>query len=69
MEKKLSNELSEVMTEFKKMLAAEVIHGSLSNVDESVKAFCLMSRLMNLCCDLVERQEELIEKLDKYLEK
>ena len=70
----LGNEFREVMTECKELIMAEVVGDSLSglgggSVAELVREFLLVGRLMNLCCDLFEKQDKLMDKMDKVMDK
>ena len=74
MEKNLGNEFREVMTECKELIMTEVVGDSLSGLDgrsvaELVQEFRLVGRLMNLCCDLFEKQDKLMDKMDKVMDK
>lgn len=74
MEKNLGNEFREVMTECKEIFMTEVVSGSMSGLDEktvaeNVKALLMVNRLMNLCCDLFEKQNKLMDKMDKEMDK
>lgn len=74
MEKNLGNEFREVMTECKELIMTEVVGDSLSGLDERsvaelVQEFLLVGRLMNLCCDLFEKQDKLMDKMDKVMDK
>lgn len=74
MEKNLGNEFREVMTECKELIMMEVVGDSLSGSDgrsvaEFVQKFLLVGRLMNLCCDLFEKQDKLMDKMDKVMDK
>lgn len=74
MEKNLGNEFREVMTECKELIMTEVVSDSLSGLDEksvagNVKALLMVNRLMNLYCDLFEKQDKLMDKMDKVMDK
>ena len=74
MEKNLGNEFREVMTECKELIMTEVVGDSLSGLDGRgvaglVRGFLLVGRLMNLCCDLFEKQDKLMDKMDKVMDK
>ncbi len=74
MEKNLGNEFREVMTECKELIMTEVVSNSMSDVDEksvagNVRALLMVNRLMNLCCDLFEKQNKLMDKIDKVMDK
>ncbi len=74
MEKNLGNEFREVMTECKELIMTEVVSDSLSGLDEksvagNVRALLMANRLMNLCCDLFEKQDKLMDKMDKVMDK
>lgn len=74
MEKNLGNEFREVMTECKELIMTEVVSNSISSLDEksvagNVKTLLMVNRLMDLCCDLFEKQDKLMDKMDKYLER
>ncbi|QJU22538.1 hypothetical protein HLY09_25745 [Enterocloster bolteae] len=74
MEKNLGNEFREVMTECKELIMTEVVGDSLSGLDGRsvawrVQEVLLVGRLMNLCCDLFEKQDKLMDKMDKVMDK
>ena len=74
MEKNLGNEFREVMTECKELIMTEVVSNSISSLDEksvagNVKTLLMVKRLMDLCCDLFEKQDKLMDKMDKVMDK
>ena len=74
MEKNLGNEFREVMTECKEFIMTEVVSNSISSLDEksvagNVKTLLMVNRLMDLCCDLFEKQDKLMDKMDKVMDK
>ena len=74
MEKNLGNEFREVMTECKELIMTEVVSNSISSLDEksvagNVKTLLMVNRLMDLCCDLFEKQDKLMDEMDKVMDK
>ena len=74
MEKNLGNEFREVMTECKELIMTEVVSNSTASLDEksvagNVKTLLMVNRLMDLCCDLFEKQDKLMDKMDKVMDK
>lgn len=77
MKKDLNKEFKKCMEETKALCLASVMESSVSGMDAdtiatNVKALRLVNRLMDLCGDLFEKQNALMDKmdlaLDKYLE-
>lgn len=74
----LSYKFREIKDETKALIlksACESFDGSSLDADEiaaNIKMMMLFDRLMDLCADMFERQEELMDKMnramDKYLE-
>lgn len=74
MEKNLSKEYREVMEEAKAMCLTSCMSASVSSMDAedlvtNVKALRLVNRLIDLCGDLFEKQEKLMNKMDKVMDK
>lgn len=78
MEKNLNKEFRETMDEAKEMLAMGAMRASVSTEDTedimtNIKLLRLLNRMADLCCDMFEKQDRLMDKLDKvadkYLEK
>lgn len=74
MEKNLSKECKEVMTEVKALILGNVVSDSVSTMDEgalvtNVKALRLVNRLIDLCVDMFEKEDELMDKMNKFLDK
>lgn len=75
MEKNLSKEFRETMEESKALFAKSVCDMStLSNMDgdsiaTNIKGMLLLNRLLDLCCDMFEKQDKLMDKMDKAMDK
>lgn len=74
MEKNLSKEFKECMEETKALCLMSAMTDSSSTMDENdimtnVKALRLVNRLMDLCGDLFEKQDQLMDKMDEALDK
>ncbi len=74
MEKNLSKEFKECMEETKALCLTSAMSCASSTMDESeiatnVKALRLVNRLMDLCGDLFEKQDKLMDKMDEALDK
>lgn len=72
MKKNLSKEYKEIMAEAKKLVLASAINDSAFDSDEddfiaNAKAMRLVIRLIDLYGDMLERQDELMDKIDKCL--
>ncbi len=73
-EKNLSKEFKETMDDTKALLLSTVLDGAMSGMDKSsldnsLKAWQLLNRLMNLSCDMFEKQDKLMDKMDKVMDK
>lgn len=73
-DKNLSKEFKETMEETKGLLMATAIQSSVSSMDAgeivaNAKAFCLLNRLCDLCCAMFEKQNKLMDKMDKAMDK
>ena len=75
MEKKnLSKEFRKTMEEVKALGLTNAMSASTSTMDEEnimghVKALRLMNRLLDLSCEMFEKQDKLMDKFDRYLDK
>lgn len=73
-DKNLSKEFKETMEETKEMLMATAMKSSVSSMDadefmDNVKALRLLNRLCDLCCAMFEKQNKLMDKMDKAMDK
>lgn len=74
MEKNLSKAFREVMDETKTMFLATAVKSSTfteneNDITENVKALRMVNRMLDLCCDMFEKQEALMDKMDKVMDK
>lgn len=73
-DKNLSKEFKEAMEETKGLLMATVMQSSVSSMDAddvmtNVKALRLLNRLCDLCVEVFEKQDKLMDKMDKAMDK
>lgn len=74
MEKNLSNEMRELVEECKKIYANMFCNYSVlsmlddENAAEYVKSMKLLSRACDLCVDMFEKQERIMDKMDKVMD-
>lgn len=75
MEKKnLSKEYREIMAEAKVMVLTSAMKDSVCDMDAgevmtTAKALILVNRLIDLCGDVFEKQDRLMDKLDKFMDR
>ena len=73
-DKNLSKEFKETMEETKELFLASAMQSSVSSMDAddvmtNVKALRLLNRLCDLCVDMFEKQDKLMDKMDKAMDK
>ena len=73
-DKNLSKEFKETVDEAKGMLMAAAMESSVSSMDAddlvtNVKALRLLNRLCDLSCAMFEKQDRLMDKVDKAMDK
>lgn len=73
-EKNLSKEFKKMMDETKGVLMAAAMESSVSKLDgddfvTNVKALRLLNRMCDLCCVIFEKQDKLMDKMDKAMDK
>ena len=73
-DKNLSKEFKETVEETKELLMASAMQSSVSSMDAddlvaNVKALRLLSRLCDLCVDMFEKQDKLMDKMGKAMDK
>lgn len=74
MEKNLSKECREVMAEAKELFMTSAMSSSVSTMDAddivaNVKALRLVNRLIDLCGDMFEKQDKLMDKMNRVMDK
>lgn len=74
MEKNLSKEFRETMEETKALVLASAMSASVSSMDtedfvKNVKALRMVNRLLDLCCDMFEKQDKLMDKMNEAMDK
>lgn len=72
--KNLSKEYKEVMAEAKELVLTSAMSSSVFNTDAEnltadIKAMLLLNRFIDLCGDMLEKQEQLMDKMDKVMDK
>ena len=73
-DKNLSKEFKETMEETKELFLASAMQSSVSSMDAddvmtNVKALRLLNRLCDLCVDMFEKQDKLMDKMGKAMDK
>lgn len=73
-DKNLSKEFKETMEETKELFLASAMQSSVSSMDAddvmtNVKALRLLNRMCDLCCAMFEKQDKLMDKMDKAMDK
>ena len=73
-DKNLSKEFKETMEETKELFLASAMQSSVSSMDAddvmtNVKALRLLNRLCDLCVEVFEKQDKLMDKMDKAMDK
>ena len=73
-QKNLNREFKETMEETKELFLASAIQSSVSSMDAddvmtNVKALRLLNRMCDLCCAMFEKQDKLMDKMDKAMDK
>ena len=73
-DKNLSKEFKETMEETKELFLASAMQSSVSSMDAddvmtNVKALRLLNRMCDLCCVIFEKQDKLMDKMGKAMDK
>ena len=73
-DKNLSKEFKETMEETKELFLASAMQSSVSSMDAddvmtNVKALRLLNRLCDLCVEVFEKQDKLMDKMGKAMDK